>query len=199
MKINRKKLESILKGKQFNFSEIGKQFGICRERVRQVAAELDPSITGKQRINDLESVKKRLLKKVKVDGITNCWIWIGAAIPLGYGRFSWKPCGGYAHRAAYMLFKGKIPSGKELDHLCRVPSCVNPDHLEAVTHKVNTYRSPIHNANKTHCPQGHPLSGRNLGRNSTNGSRFCRTCARTRDLRKYWTKRRSGCRVEVGS
>jgi hypothetical protein len=48
-----------------------------------------------------------------------------------------------AHTASYRLFVGSVPGGLELDHLCRVRSCVNPDHLEAVPHAVNSGRSPI--------------------------------------------------------
>jgi hypothetical protein len=191
VKINRPKLEDVLKrNKHITFTEIGRQFGICRERVRQIAKQLTPPITGKDRTDDLEFVKKRLLGKVKIDGKTNCWPWIGAKYPLGYGHFSWKPSGGYAHRAAYLLFKGEIPDNREIDHLCRMPSCVNPDHLETVTHKVNIHRSPIAiaaiNKRKTYCIRGHPFSGVNLGLNKS--GRFCRTCARIRANDYYLTK-----------
>jgi hypothetical protein len=66
-----------------------------------------------------------------------------------------------------------------MDHLCRVRVCVNPDHLEAVTHKVNIHRSPTHSANKTHCKHGHSLSGNNLGEAHPNGKkkRFCLICS----------------------
>lgn len=191
MKINRRKLEDFLKkNKHITFTEIGKQFGICRERVRQIAKKLSPPITGKHRTNDLEFVKKRLLEKVKIDRKTNCWLWTGAKYPKGYGHFSWKPSGGYAHRATYLLFRGEIPNNREIDHLCRMPSCVNPDHLEIVTHKTNIHRSPIAvaaiNKRKTYCIHGHPLSGVNLG--LSKGGRFCRTCARIRAEGYYLTK-----------
>lgn len=195
MKIDRQKLEDVLKkNKEFTFTEVAKQFGISRERVRQIAKQLSPPITGKQRTNDLVSVKKRLLKKIRVDGRTNCWIWIGAKYPTGYGHFSWKPSGGYAHRAAYMLFRGGIPNNREIDHLCRIPSCVNPDHLEVVTHKTNVHRSPIAiaaiNKRKTHCLNGHPFSGYNLGLTQVGLSihRICRQCARDRAMEYYLTK-----------
>ena len=69
-----------------------------------------------------------------------CWLWT-AYLYKGYGRFN----GGQgriveAHRFAYELAKGAIPSGLVLDHLCRVTSCVNPDHLEPVTIAENVDR-----------------------------------------------------------
>lgn len=86
-----------------------------------------------------------------------------------------------AHRAIYARWIGKIPDGMQLDHLCRNPSCVNPAHLEPVTSKENTRRSPFFNGRKTYCPKGHPYSGSNLrfGRKK-NGSaqRVCAACSR---------------------
>jgi HNH endonuclease len=71
-----------------------------------------------------------------------CWIWQKAATTEGYGikALSAKELV-YAHRFYYEQTKGEIPEGLELDHLCRVPSCVNPDHLEPVTHRVNSRRA----------------------------------------------------------
>ena len=111
-----------------------------------------------------------------------CWEWIGAKTGTGYGNF--KAYGRYwpSHRFAYTELVGPLPShdprGYELDHLCRNRSCVRPAHLELVLHRQNVLRgvglSAMH-AKKTHCPQGHPLSGDNLqvylGR-----TRLCRAC-----------------------
>ncbi|MBO0884191.1 MAG: HNH endonuclease [Mycobacterium sp.] len=87
-----------------------------------------------------------------------------------------------AHVFAYELLVGPIPTGMQLDHLCRNRSCVNPDHLEPVSQRVNLLRGatqPAFNTAKTHCPQGHPYEGDNLAFNR-DGSRFCRTCSRDR-------------------
>jgi hypothetical protein len=62
-----------------------------------------------------------------------CWEWLGPKDWHGYGRHS----NFVAHRIAYELAVGPIPLGLVIDHLCRNPSCVNPEHLEPVTNKVN--------------------------------------------------------------
>ncbi len=70
-----------------------------------------------------------------------CWIWSGAVHPSGYGQVKWKGKSTVAHRVTYSLIKGEIPEGLILDHLCSVKLCVNPEHLEPVTYKVNTQRA----------------------------------------------------------
>lgn len=52
---------------------------------------------------------------------------------MGYNR--------YAHRYSYVKFRGAIPEGCEIDHLCRNKKCVNPKHLEAVTRSENMLRA----------------------------------------------------------
>src|SRR3972149_3379328 len=126
---------------------------------------------------------------------SGCWLWIGALSSLGYGTFTYKQKNMLAHRFSYELYKGKIPDGKEIDHLCCVRSCVNPWHLEAVTHIENVRRGKAGetigkiNRSKTHCPKGHPYSGDNLVINSSNGGRLCRECARLYDRLRRPRKR----------
>lgn len=123
--------------------------------------------------------------KVNKEGKNNCWIWTACCTPQGYGqyRIPGNPSSNsmaYSHRFIYEKIKGSIPEGLQIDHLCRVRHCVNPDHLEAVTSRENTLRGNSFsalNAKKIHCPQGHPYSGSNLYTTPA-GDRRCRTCGR---------------------
>jgi len=114
----------------------------------------------------------------KVNKTETCWLWQAVKIN-GYGQFNVKSRKRtYAHRFSYELLKGKIPESKYLDHLCRVRNCVNPAHLEPVTHRENVLRGEgraAKNSKKTHCPKGHPYSGYNLCI-ANDGSRKCRIC-----------------------
>jgi hypothetical protein len=116
-------------------------------------------------------------------GLDGCWEWTAARDPRGYGRVhvTGKRGMALAHRVVYEFLRGPIPSGLELDHLCRRPCCVNPDHLEPVSHRVNSLRSSspqAENARKTECKHGHPLDGV-----MKNGRRYCKTCSRLRVAR----------------
>lgn len=71
---------------------------------------------------------------------TPCWIWQRTTLPAGYGRMG---ANNYAHRVYYERFVGPIPEGLVLDHLCNHPSCVNPAHLEPVTHQENIIRGRV--------------------------------------------------------
>lgn len=112
---------------------------------------------------------------------SGCWLWSAALNPDGYGRIrlrrDWVPL---AHRALWEVCVGPIAYPTELDHLCKVRHCVNPTHLEAVTHAENVRRGNggANWAAKTHCPQGHPYDEGNT--DHYNGSRVCRTCANER-------------------
>ncbi len=108
-----------------------------------------------------------------------CWLWTAGCNSLGYGRTSEGGRDLYAHRVVYELLIGPIPDGTELDHLCRTPACVNPRHLEPVTHRENIRRGHFKRTEKTHCPAGHPYSGANLwiGRRGDGRTfRMCRSC-----------------------
>ena len=75
---------------------------------------------------------------------TPCWIWQMAVSGTGYGRIQGsrrrQTTSIQAHRAYYERYKGPIEPGKHLDHLCRVPLCVNPEHLEPVSNAENAQR-----------------------------------------------------------
>ncbi len=125
-----------------------------------------------------------------VIGENACWLWVGPKDPKGYGVFKDHGRAIKAHRYMYLREVGPVPDGLVLDHFaCDTPSCVNPAHLRPVTSRENTLRSAKTLAHqqlaRTHCPQGHPLSGDNL-RPSTEGRRRCRICKNdgARRLRK---------------
>jgi transcriptional regulator with XRE-family HTH domain len=84
-------------------------------------------------------IGERLAAKTEVDA-NGCWIWLGRINGFGYGEIK---CGERrlkAHRVSYEHHVGPIPEGLDLDHLCRVRPCVNPEHLEPVTRSENVRR-----------------------------------------------------------
>lgn len=111
-----------------------------------------------------------------VKGFTPCWAWVGARTKDGYGTFYFIVSSGKyrrtsAHVASYELFVGPVPKGLEIDHLCRNAWCVNPDHMEAVTHYENMRRR--YGQRPGYCARDlHDLSvPENL-----RGKRACRPC-----------------------
>lgn len=88
-------------------------------------------------------VRGHQFRKIRytVDDQTGCWHWQGRINEQGYGLTSINGKNKVpAHRFIYERHKGVVPNGLELDHLCRVRDCVNPDHLEPVTHLENSRR-----------------------------------------------------------
>lgn len=118
-----------------------------------------------------------------------CWDWVGTVNPNGYGLFWNGQRVVPAHRWTYERTKGPIPKGLQLDHLCRNRKCVNPDHLEAVSHKENCLRGVgvgAVNAAKTHCKYGHAFTPENTRHiaQPRGPQRLCRTCKRNRERKK---------------
>lgn len=131
--------------------------------------------------------ESRFMTKVRVTE-SGCWEWTAYRGVYGYGHFgTYRPRRTrIAHRVSYEVLKGAIPEGLQLDHLCRNPSCVNPDHLEPVTPAVNTYRSSAVtaiNKAKTHCINGHAFDEANTY-HPPHGGRRCRACRAQRDRAK---------------
>lgn len=124
--------------------------------------------------NHFETTEQHFWSQVDKDGpvsnyrpdLGNCWVWIGYVDKqTGYAKYKKTGRSRSSHQVAYEYLIGPVPEGLQLDHLCRVRHCVNPAHLEPVTGKINTLRGTsfsAKNAAKTHCKNGHPLSGNNL-------------------------------------
>ena len=125
-----------------------------------------------------------LLGRVSPEPNSGCWLWLGSLDGKGYGVFGRHGRTVLAHRAVVESLRGPIADGLTLDHLCRVRSCVNPAHLEAVAMRVNVLRgqSPAAiNARKDHCSKGHSLAGARLEVRPAGGvGRRCRECDRLR-------------------
>jgi hypothetical protein len=149
--------------------------GLCRYHYTNWWRHGDPVLAPKTR-------EQRFWAKVQKT--ETCWLWTGSKTPNGYPVFWNGKIQEGSHRYAYELLVGPIPAGLHIDHLCRNPGCVNPAHLEPVTQRENTMRSPIApaalNAAKTHCKRGHPFDDENTYVVMRNGRpiRSCRICRR---------------------
>jgi hypothetical protein len=135
----------------------------------------------------------RILLRVQPNDESGCWIWKGKRDRDGYGQMRlYPPYLGrtmQVHRYVYEQLKGPIPEGLVTDHLCRVTSCCNPEHLEIVTRRINTLRGDTlnaMNAAKTRCVNGHEFTAENTY--SDGRRRACKTCRRAIDRRRYAKK-----------
>lgn len=108
---------------------------------------------------------------------SGCWLWQGRLNARGYATFKINGQNVGVHRWAYETYRGTIPDNLVLDHLCKVKSCVNPDHLEVVTLEENNRR-----ARRTHCLRAqHPLTEENII--ILSGNRACRLCHQARSAK----------------
>lgn len=153
-------------------------------------------------MND-QALYDRILRRVRKDEVTGCWLWTGPAwtkrkyAANRYGYISvWLPgktksqCRG-VHRAMWLARYCHLPTSIEVCHSCDNPLCCNPDHLFLGTHKDNMADSRKKGRHflsaKTLCKRGHPLSGDNLYLQPGTGLRCCKSCARNRQRLKYQT------------
>lgn len=121
----------------------------------------------------------------RVTKTDTCWLWTGSMTRDGYGQWSNKDsvfASRRVHRISYEIAHGHPPE-TEIDHLCRVRNCVNPDHLEAVTRSVNVQRSWDARA-QTHCNRGHEWTPENTRLHAR--GRACRECGRIDSLAYYY-------------
>ena len=126
-----------------------------------------------------DSIEIRIKQKIKI--LPNgCWEWIGAKLKKPYGNYGQIRIGTRennklkrAHVISYILYKGEIPNGKEIYHICRNTLCVNPDHLQAITHEENCKRRK--DSGLQFCKHGHKYTIETTYIN-TRGIRECRVC-----------------------
>lgn len=137
----------------------------------------------------LRHIESRFWSKVAQTDDDECWEWLASVTTSGYGQVHYRR--GHlrrnlmAHRVAYELLIGPIPTGMTLDHLCRNKRCVNPAHLEIVTQRENVLRAA---GSTAHCKRGHAWTEDNVL--FENGSRKCKTCNRRRQA-EYRERRRA--------
>lgn len=128
---------------------------------------------------------ERFHEKYNVEA-SGCWMWFGPT-RSGYGEFSIGKRKVRAHRFAYETFRGAIPAGLVIDHLCRQPRCVNPGHLQPVTRGENVLRGEGPTAalaRRLRCRNGHEFTPENTSVNDR-GHRGCRTCWREQARASY--------------
>lgn len=142
-----------------------------------------------------DALPERFWDKVHPEPMSGCWLWTAGTDSSGYGSFYLD--GHYlgAHRVAYRRLV-REPGKLQIDHLCRTPLCVNPDHLEAVTQTENVRRgnAGLKNRSKTHCRNGHPYTEENII-NPKPGERRCLTCHRKHAreaMRRLKARRKAG-------
>lgn len=132
----------------------------------------------------------RLSANERMDASVNktdtCWLWTGSLDTAKYGQIMVGGRMRKAHTAFYERYVGPVPEGLELDHLCRVRLCVNPEHLEAVTHAENVRRAALA---RTTCPNGHQYDS------MRDGHRSCSTCRRAQ-IREAGARFRAAHRPE---
>lgn len=140
---------------------------------------------------------ERFWSKVDRPNADGCREWVAARDRHGYGRFNLAGRCWEAYKLAWEEKFGTVPEGLELDHLCRNRACVNPDHLEPVTHAENQRRSVQPSASWTHCVNGHEFSEANTYIRPR-GGRSCRRCT-AESQRRYQERKATSRNGRSGS
>jgi hypothetical protein len=153
----------------------------------------------------IPAIDRFLLRVEKTD---KCWDWAKYLNRDGYGVFCLaKAVNITAHRFSYQYYKGVIPEGMEIDHICSNRKCVNPDHLELATHLENVRRGVArggyknngkhlinYQKDKTHCLHGHEYRGDNLIVDKWSGGRRCKICEKAK-FKRYQDKQKEKRKV----
>ncbi len=130
---------------------------------------------------------ERFWSKVDIVEGPGCWMWQACKSKLGYGVVYFRRKNEGAHRVAWILTNGEIPSGMHIDHLCRTKACVRPDHLELVTPGENTRRYYSQDfVHPTLCVNGHVIAD-DFYVHPVSGHRTCRACRR--DSMNRWRRK----------
>lgn len=118
---------------------------------------------------------------VRGDG---CWEWNGSKYITGYTKITSGRKQALGHRWAFEHYRGPIPDGMVIDHLCRNRGCVNPDHMEVVTNEENLRRGAgyaIQNGMRSACINGHEYTPENTYVEPNGVKIRCRACAAERE------------------
>lgn len=118
-----------------------------------------------------------------------CWVFGGCIEKDGYGVMTINGRQWRVHRFTYEATIGAIPKGLVIDHLCRVRSCCNPAHLEAVTVGENIRRGETGSHTRAACPKGHAYTAANTYYSKSGRKQVCRACQREWQ-RRYLAKRK---------
>jgi hypothetical protein len=197
--------------------------GWCSMHYHRWQRHDDPTVVLKKRLPFGTTTEERFWAKVDKDGpvpevfwnpnedryqpadvsVGGCWLWTASRLRFGHGSFGAVPGSTVlAHRFAYELLVGSVPDDMAVEHLCRNPPCVNPGHLEVITHTENNRRGFTEFVARTQCAYGHKLTPENCYYRKP-GRPLCRQCRREQhqawrngpgreSVRRSEAKRRSG-------
>ena len=140
----------------------------------------------------LSQLPERWRDKIEIESNSGCWLWTGAVSKSGYAIVVVAGRNCQPRNLIWEQFIGPIEKGIVLDHLCHTPSCINPAHAEAITHRENIERSLHANGLpwRTHCRRGHEyaVTGLYMVDSHIGPQRRCKVCDKMRAER--WRERR---------
>lgn len=175
-------------------------WGLCPMHYQRKRNSGDAGEAAERYTPDGMPLLERWWAKVNKDGplplyapfLGPCWCWLGKPNDLGYGSIQVDHRSLPAYRVGYELLVGPIPAGLVLDHLCRVPICVRPAHLEPVTPGENALRGygvMAQQARKIKCVNGHPLVGPDAQLYDDPRGRICIPCHNATQRAMYWKRK----------